>query len=90
VVADSASPLNGTTLPDLTGRFIRGVTNLDDIGQTGGAASHGHQMDGPSSIAGALALGGGLNFASTTHTHTIFGGSNIPPYYGLLKLCRIK
>jgi hypothetical protein len=47
VVTDSDSPLYNQTLPDLTNRFIMGVTTTD-IGQTGGTnaldLTHSHSM----------------------------------------------
>jgi hypothetical protein len=48
VVSDPGSPLYGQPLPDLTGRFIMGVTP-DSIGQMGGSntldLSHSHQVN---------------------------------------------
>ena len=43
VLSDAKSPLNGMTLPDLRGRFVKGAQAVANIGQTGGAAQHAHQ-----------------------------------------------
>jgi len=45
VVNDAASPLNGKTLPNLANRFIMGVTNVNNIGTSGGSDTHGHTVD---------------------------------------------
>ena len=45
VVNDAVSPLNGKTLPNLTNRFIMGVTNVNNIGTSGGSDTHGHTVD---------------------------------------------
>jgi hypothetical protein len=45
VVQDPKSPLDGHTLPDLSDRFVMGITNPDLIGETGGSSSHRHQVD---------------------------------------------
>ena len=40
VVADAQSPLFGRNTPNLSGRFVRGVTSLAEIGTSGGTDSH--------------------------------------------------
>jgi hypothetical protein len=45
VVQDSKSPFDGHVLPDLTDRFVMGITNPDLIGEAGGSSSHRHQVD---------------------------------------------
>lgn len=44
-VTDATSPLFNVALPDLTGKFVMGVTTVNNIGTTGGADSHNHQTD---------------------------------------------
>jgi hypothetical protein len=153
VVNDPDSPLNGQTLPNLNGRFIRGVTDPNSIGGAGGAANHTHSIDhnhggfglttstngnhnhmwayqsgnswySYNSAGGSwlvrehpgngigwegeglypLAHTGSANYYTTNngnHNHTAtvdvpaYGGTSgstnhLPPYVGLLKLCRIK
>jgi hypothetical protein len=51
-IDDPYSPLNGYTLPDLTGKFIRGVTDVTTIGAPGGSEKHQHSSFS-SSMAGS-------------------------------------
>lgn len=44
-VLDSRSPLKGATLPNLNGQFVRGATDPDAIGDTGGSNNHAHNHD---------------------------------------------
>jgi hypothetical protein len=44
-VSDPQSPLNGKTLPNLTNLFVMGVTNVNNIGMTGGGSPHYHTVD---------------------------------------------
>ena len=41
-VTDPDSPLFGETLPDLSDRFVKGVTSTSGIGTTGGSSTHSH------------------------------------------------
>lgn len=47
VVQDTESPLNGKNLPNLTNKFVLGVTDPNQIGITGGAPNHIHAFDIP-------------------------------------------
>jgi len=47
-VDDPDSPLDGTTLPDLTGQFIRGALDIRTIGNSGGDLTHIHELEVPS------------------------------------------
>lgn len=44
-ITDPLSPFYGLNTPNLVGRYIRGTSDYGEIGQTGGAASHLHQID---------------------------------------------
>ncbi|MBI1407391.1 MAG: hypothetical protein GC145_14865 [Caulobacter sp.] len=44
-ITDPLSPLHGQNTPNLVGRYIRGTSDYAEIGQTGGAATHQHQID---------------------------------------------
>jgi len=44
-IDDSNSPWQGETLPDLTDRFVRGVTSATAIGEAGGDDVHDHTVD---------------------------------------------
>lgn len=103
VVSDSASPMNGTTLPDMNGdnRFVRGNSTS---GGTGGEsthvltvaelASHGHTFpihyfDGGGNYAAVA------NLSKRTDVSTTTAGSNAahenkPPYYNVVWIIRIK
>ena len=44
-VSDSDSPLNNKTLPDLRSKFTKGAATINQIGVTGGLASHSHGLN---------------------------------------------
>lgn len=44
-VSDARSPINGATLPDFRGRFVKGAQDVGSIGATGGANQHSHRFD---------------------------------------------
>ncbi len=46
VVNDPESPFFGETLPDLNNQFVRGTTVVGNVGNTGGATSHTHNIGG--------------------------------------------
>jgi hypothetical protein len=105
-VADPQSELNGTNVPDLTDKFVMGVTP-GRLGEKGGRTDI--PADGAHAHGGVTAGFGGyqpgeINYdrgpgkqdqfemrfkiaSDGTHAH---GGENRPPYYGLIKLIRIK
>jgi len=119
VVNDTASPYFGLATPNLSGRFVRGVTTVGAIGTTGGAASVdlAHTHEHPHTHSGSTNSATNAPFhyvdgipptpfrcSATNHNHSFTTGSpsnsttqsalgNVaiePPYYGLLKLMRIK
>src|SRR6266568_688978 len=49
LVLDPRSPLRGAVLPDLRGRFVRGVQDTLEIGSSGGASTHMHAATPPAS-----------------------------------------
>ena len=92
-IIDVESPFNGAVLPDLGGKFLVGSAST---GTTGGAAIHGH---------GGSVTNVSANFPVTAttsppmsatspadHTHTlnISSASNLPPYYTVVWIIRIK
>ena len=81
VLVDSQSSLNGQTIPDLNGdnRFLRGNSTS---GTTGGTTTHTH------STTTVLMKDGILN--NVTPLATIAAGDNIPPYYNIVWVMRIK
>lgn len=88
-VSDSASPYFGLPTVDLSSRFVRGVTSVQGIGQTGGAATvdlqHTHDMYHTHSGTTGLPDSVGFNFwiapggagtpALHDHRHTFSTGS---------------
>ena len=59
-VDEPRSPLNGMKLPDLTGKFILGVTDINSIGIAGGNSAHRHQVP---------LVAGQTESKSTSHHH---------------------
>ena len=80
VVSDPASPLNGATLPNLNGSFVRGVTDPAQIGSSGGGSSHAHTVDvGHDHGSQASASGGAISVSTGTvgtHGHAWAWGYN--------------
>ncbi len=75
-VLDEASPYFGLSLPDLTGRFLRGVAAAE-IGSMGGSATHTHSL----SIANA-GIHGHSASSSTVGGHTHTGSTNSAGSHG--------
>ena len=84
-VSDADSPLNGQVMPNLNGdldtnkRFLKGATTS---GATGGTDTHGHSY----SLSGYMDPGTN----SYRAVNGISGNSNIPPYYEIRWIIRIK
>jgi len=88
VLSDADSPLNGDTIPNLNGNnnFLRGATTS---GGTGGSATHGHTMGGPSST-NTLDNYGSPDIATNTHQHPIPTATNLPVYVNVVWIMRVK
>lgn len=87
-VDDAESPIDGETLPDLNGNsnFLRGAATS---GGTGGSSTHTHTaLANTSSKArkGQLAE----ECQALGHTHSTNSGNNLPPYYEVVWIIRIK
>jgi hypothetical protein len=82
VLADSASPLNGRTIPNLNGNnlFLRGDTAS---GGTGGSDSHDHGGYSDDTAAGS-------DYQSTSYYSQTSNVSNLPPYYEVLWVMRVR
>lgn len=113
-VNDAQSPLNGKALPNLLNKFVRGVTNPNQIGLSGGNENYSipFTFDLPAVTSETTQSGEGATDVrdgsgvkvipiTSNHTHRVTidpasyqGTTNqttiLPPYIGLLKLCRIK
>ena len=79
---DPDSPLHGQVIPDLNSenRFLRGSSTS---GNTGGSETHSHSISTPIH---ALGQGGGVN----GHPGNTQSSSNLPPYYEVVWIMRIK
>jgi hypothetical protein len=105
-VADPESILNGTRVPDLTDRFVMGVPpeRLTETGGVKGIPMDGGHNHGGVTAGFAGYQTGEINYdrqrghvdqfeialkiaPADAHNH---GGENRPPYYGLIKLIRLK
>lgn len=95
VLSDADSPLNGQTMPALNAAnaFLRGNSAS---GATGGAATHTHAYSFSTDNASGNYQQGGSDAApySWTHSHAVAGTSiaaaNVPPYYAVVWIIRIK
>ena len=95
VLSDTDSPLNGQTMPALNAAnvFLRGNATS---GTTGGADTHTHAYSfSTDSASGAYQQGGSTSAKySYTHSHTVAGtsiaASNLPPYFGVVWVIRVK
>jgi len=87
VINDPDSPINGQTLPDLTDKYIRGLTNpagLPAAGfSTGGSPTHSHTVD-PASHTHTIPGHETDTTTGTTSTHVIYwgvsGSQDLPVY----------
>ena len=75
--------------PDLRDRFIYGTTNIDDVGGTGGSATHNH--------GGSTGRGGdkrGVDNdddhwpSANEHTHTIDDNPHLPPFVRMVYIMK--
>ena len=78
VLADTESPLDGVTIPDLNGggRFLSGAAAS---GGTGGATTHNHNITNRQQIFNA-----GTGYNKDTNSN------HLPPYYQVVWVMRIK
>lgn len=85
VLSDSASPLDGQTIPDLNGdnRFMRGNATS---GATGGTSSHTHDYGGQESSW----AGGSGHTTLRGNTGGIVAKSHLPPNMTVVWIMRIK
>jgi hypothetical protein len=103
LVANVSSPFLGRATPNLTDRFVRGVTNVANIGTSGGSSTHAHSgttgenEGGPGNPPGdwwfiELQCCDVMRCARDGHRHdfTTNVASSLPPYVGLLKIIRVK
>jgi len=90
VLSDSESVYNGETIPNLNGNnnFLRGNATS---GGTGGAATHTH-TDGAHNHTSTFDNGSGATktegFGGGEHTHA--ATSNLPPYYNVVWIMRVR
>jgi len=70
LINDPASPFNGQNIPDLTKKFVRGVTDVNDVGQTGGSTMHNHAITDPDHQHGSAGSHTHLTDTKEGHSHT--------------------
>jgi hypothetical protein len=80
IVTDSESPLLNEALPDLRSKFVRGAAALNEIGATGGLASHSHGVNMPTFTTSQVAEGSHRHqwakFDRATNKWTSFSGNS--------------
>jgi uncharacterized protein (TIGR02145 family) len=92
-ISDAGSPFNGVTLPDLGSKFLMGSASS---GGTGGSIVHGHSGSMTNVSANFPVTAtisppmSATSPADHTHTLSISSSSNIPPYYTVVWIIRIK
>lgn len=85
IVSDSASPLDGKTLPNLNGlgQYLRGATTS---GSTGGAANHSHTLQASPSDPGTCTPPN----CRYVFRNPLLTQSNDPPFYTVVYIIRVK
>ena len=91
-LSDTGSPLNGQTIPDLNGRFLRGATSS---GGAGGSDDHSHSGNtSPSSDPPVFVSEAPANTPVTRddHTHSFVtdASNHLPSYYEVVWIMRVK
>jgi hypothetical protein len=89
VVNDPESPLNGETLPNPNGagQFLRGAALSGD---SGGSATHTHDIEVGSGFDGVNVDTGGSGQALQNNPTTTSAASSLPPYYEVVLVMRVK
>ncbi len=88
VLSDATSPYNGATLPNLNGStegtslFLRGARFS---GSTGGVDNHAHTVSFPQAVNNA-----GTAFGNSSGSNSTGAASNIPPYYQVVWIMRVR
>ncbi|MBL8912698.1 MAG: hypothetical protein JNM17_18535 [Archangium sp.] len=106
VVTDAESPFDGVAVPDLTSKFVMGVAIADIGTTGGADihahtisfdGNHNHTQTGGSGILGGggpyrpAEQGFGTSFnGNHNHGGVVGDASSLPPYFGLLKIIRVK
>jgi hypothetical protein len=89
VVNDPESPLDGETLPNPNGagQFLRGAALSGD---SGGSATHTHDIEVGSGFDGVNVDTGGSGQALQNNPTTTSAASTLPPYYEVVLVMRVK
>jgi hypothetical protein len=102
-VNDAQSPMNNVNVPNLIDKFVMGVTPARQ-GETGGNAQippgggHGHGIHFSGYATGEINYGRGpgrqdqfqMQYAADPVGNHDHGGENRPPFFGLIKLIRVR
>jgi hypothetical protein len=92
-ISDSSSPLNGQDLPDLNGdnSFVRGgSTSWASGAATGGSDTHTHTAHSLSTGVTDIFAAGSAYYINNAQNLTHANGSNLPVYYQVVWIMRIK
>lgn len=93
-LSDADSPLNGKTIPNLNGGIYRMLRGSSTSGTTAGSDTHNH--GGTTGSVDSNPGAGDGNSSTTTfrgtlpHSHTISNVSNLPAYYEVVFIMRVK
>jgi hypothetical protein len=92
-LSNTNSPFHGLVIPDLNGllsgtnRFLMGGTNS---GTMGGASNHVHAIDIDLSYNGVVVGGAGSGYALDADPDSTESTANLPPYYQVVWVMRIR
>jgi hypothetical protein len=92
-VCDAKHHQENSSVPDLSGKFLKGTQGSETPGQSGGSATHVH--DGVNQFTSQHTLnwnGDGFTGAGPGHSNTIGStgpASNIPPYYAVVYIIKL-
>lgn len=73
--------------PDLRGRFVRGMTTIEDLLTEGGALEHGHSSGG-GHAGRRVDNGRDRRVANDGHSHSVGMASSLPPFVSLFRVMR--
>ena len=91
-VCDGRATPTGRATPDLRDRFVLGGAQGQPLGETGGAATHGHRASAAAPESGVVGVDEDKDYyaAGSRHTPavTVLDAENLPPYVRLLSIMK--
>lgn len=88
-LSDADSVYNGIVIPNLNGGTYRMLRGSSTSGTTAGSDTHSHG-GATGSASGNVGDGNHASNGVATHTHTISTVSNLPAYYEVVWIIRVK